>query len=134
LKDRNPKTNTVDSLKWRCANNCGACCHLDPQQRPDLDKYLSPQDLKLYLSMIGEGGWCIHFDRSSRKCRIYEQRPHFCRVRPDIFEQMYGVSAEEFDRFAIDCCRQQIAGVYGEESREMQHYESVIRETGNRSR
>lgn len=126
MKDRNPKTPTVDSLRWRCVNNCGACCHLDPKERPDLDKYLSPKELKLYLNMVGEGGWCIHFDRSSRKCRIYEERPRFCRVRPDIFKQMYGVNAEEFDAFAIDCCRQQIAGVYGNKSQEMQHYESVI--------
>jgi Fe-S-cluster containining protein len=128
LKHRNQKTLTADSLKWRCANNCGACCHLDPKERPDLDKYLSPQDLELYLSMIGEEGWCIHFDRDSRKCQIYEQRPRFCRVRPDIFKQMYGVDVEEFDAFAIDCCHQQIAGVYGEKSKEMRHYELFLNE------
>lgn len=109
-------------VTWRCINNCGACCHLDPQDRPDLENYLSPEQLELYLSMVGEGGWCINFDRISRKCLIYEQRPDFCRVLPDTFEQMYEVEKEELNDFAIDCCQQQITGVYGEDSEEMQRY------------
>lgn len=107
---------------WRCVRQCGACCHLDPGDRPDLEDYLSPEELAQYLSMVGKGGWCINFDHSTRECRIYEQRPRFCRVQPDIFEQMYGIAAEEFNDFAIDCCRQQIAGVYGKNSQEMKRY------------
>ena len=108
---------------WRCINNCGACCHLDPTDRPDLEDYLSPEQLELYLSMVGKEGWCINFDRATRKCLIYEQRPDFCRVLPDNFEQMYRVEKEEFNNFAIDCCQQQITGVYGKNSQEMQRYQ-----------
>ena len=111
---------------WRCVKHCGACCNLDPAERPDLEAYLTPEELALYLSLVGAGGWCIHFDRTRRKCRIYERRPHFCRVSPEIFEQMYGVQRAEFDNFAIDCCRQQIAGVYGENSPEMQQYNHQV--------
>ncbi|MGK7876625.1 MAG: YkgJ family cysteine cluster protein [Xenococcaceae cyanobacterium] len=111
---------------WRCVKHCGACCHLDPAERPNLEDYLSPEDLELYLSMVGEGGWCINFDHNGRECRIYEQRPPFCRVQPDIFEQMYGVEAAEFNDFAIDCCHQQIEGVYGEDSQEMQCYNREV--------
>ena len=108
---------------WRCINNCGACCHLDPADRPDLDDYLSPEQLELYLSMVGKEGWCINFDRATRKCLIYEQRPDFCRVLPDTFEQMYGVEKDEFNDFAIDCCQQQITAIYGGHSSEMQRYQ-----------
>jgi Fe-S-cluster containining protein len=111
---------------WHCVKNCGACCHLDPAERPDLETYLDQEQLALYLSLVGEGGWCIHFDRSTRLCRIYEQRPRFCRVQPDTFEQMYQISPEEFCDFAIDCCRQQISGVYGEDSPELEQYNSSI--------
>jgi Fe-S-cluster containining protein len=30
--------------------------------------------------MVGADGWCIHFDTGGRRCRIYDQRPDFCRV------------------------------------------------------
>lgn len=30
--------------------------------------------------MVGEDGWCIHFDTGGRRCRIYDTRPDFCRV------------------------------------------------------
>ncbi len=112
--------------KWRCVENCGACCHLDPQDRPDLADYLSAEELELYLSMVGEDGWCVNFDRQTRKCTIYEQRPRFCRVQPDIFQDMYEIAITEFNNFAIACCRQQITGVYGEDSPEIDRYNQAI--------
>jgi Fe-S-cluster containining protein len=111
---------------WQCIKGCGACCNLDPRDRPDLAEYLSPEELTHYLSLVGEGGWCINFDAEARDCRIYDERPRFCRVLPEIFEQMFGVSLEEFNDFAIDCCDQQIAGVYGEDSPELERYEQAI--------
>ncbi len=116
---------------WRCVQSCGACCNLAPSDRPDLEEYLTPEELSLYLSMVGEEGWCIHFDRSTRKCSIYEDRPRFCRVQPGIFEQMYGIEASEFNEFAIDCCCQQIEGVYGSKSPEMERYAQVRRKKTN---
>jgi Fe-S-cluster containining protein len=61
-----------------------------------------------------------------RKCKIYEQRPRFCRVLPETFADMFGIKPEEFNDFAIDCCCQQISAVYGDESQEMQRYESEV--------
>ncbi|MEB3310315.1 MAG: YkgJ family cysteine cluster protein [Snowella sp.] len=107
---------------WQCIKGCGACCNLDPSDRPDLENYLSPEELSLYLSLVGEGGWCINFDPETRECRIYDERPRFCRVLPETFEQMFKVSLEEFNAFAIDCCEQQIEGVYGENSIELERY------------
>jgi len=44
---------------WKCIKNCGACCQLNPDERPDLEEYLTPAQLSQYLSMVGEEGWCI---------------------------------------------------------------------------
>jgi uncharacterized protein len=107
---------------WLCVKNCGACCHLEPSDRPDLDTYLSPEELQIYLSLVGEDGWCINFDRTTRECRIYSDRPRFCRVEADIFQDMYGIEAEELNDFAIDCCFQQISGTYGDETPEMDRF------------
>ena len=111
---------------WLCVKECGACCNLDPTDRPDLDQYLSPEELELYLSMVGEGGWCVNFDHTKRECRIYEDRPRFCRVEADVFADLYGVESEELNEFAIECCRQQIEGVYGDRSLEMVRFNREV--------
>jgi uncharacterized protein len=112
--------------KWQCVAGCGACCNLAPEERPDLAEYLSDEELKTYLSMVGENGWCINYDHDQRKCQIYEQRPRFCRVQPDTFKSMFGIESAEFNEFAIACCEDQITGVYGEESPELEHYYQAI--------
>lgn len=111
---------------WQCVQQCGACCHLDPADRPDLDQYLTPQDLTLYLSLVGEDGWCINFDAASRECRIYADRPRFCRVDADVFQELYDVQPDELNDFAIDCCRQQIEGVHGDRSLEMLRFDRAV--------
>lgn len=111
---------------WQCIKGCGACCNLDPSDRPDLEDYLSPEELSLYMSLVGEGGWCINFAQETRECRIYDERPRFCRVLPETFEQMFNVPLEEFNDFAIDCCEQQIEGVYGADSVELERYQQAI--------
>lgn len=111
---------------WQCVKQCGACCHLDPTDRPELEEYLSPEELELYLSMVGEGGWCINYDHEQRKCKIYQDRPRFCRVEAEVFLDMYGVEAQELDDFAIECCNQQIEGVYGLRSLELIKFNRAI--------
>jgi Fe-S-cluster containining protein len=87
-----------------------------------LAQYLTPAELEQYLSLVGEGGWCINYDPEHRRCRIYEDRPRFCRVRPDTFAAMFGIGPTEFNEFAITCCEQQIEGVYGPASEELNTY------------
>jgi uncharacterized protein len=111
---------------WRCVKQCGACCNLDPRDRPDLEEYLDPAQLAIYMSMVGEDGWCINLDRESRTCNIYEVRPSFCRVQADTFVAMFGIAPDELNDFAIDCCRQQIEGVYGEDSPEAERFDSEV--------
>ncbi|HEY9896953.1 MAG TPA: YkgJ family cysteine cluster protein [Candidatus Sericytochromatia bacterium] len=111
---------------WRCVKQCGACCHLDPTDRPDLEDYLLPAELALYLSMLGDDGWCIHFDKATRECSIYDDRPRFCRVEPDVFQDLFGVEPTELNDFAIACCREQIEGVYGDRSLEQLRFEREV--------
>ncbi|NEQ99433.1 MAG: YkgJ family cysteine cluster protein [Cyanothece sp. SIO2G6] len=111
---------------WKCVQQCGACCHLDPADRPDLDQYLSPEELALYLSMVGEDGWCVNFNHGDRTCSIYAERPRFCRVHADTFGTMFGIEPEELNDFAIECCRQQIEGVYGDRSLEQMRFDREV--------
>jgi uncharacterized protein len=111
---------------WQCVKNCGACCNLDPSDRPDLADYLNPDQLALYLSMVGEDGWCINFDQVNRDCRIYEKRPSFCRVTAETFGEMFEITPEEVNDFAIDCCRDQIEGVYGDRSLELLVFDRAV--------
>ena len=113
---------------WRCVSDCGACCNLTPEDRPDLEEYLTAEELEIYLGMVGKDGWCINYDKNSRQCTIYQQRPRFCRVQPDTFQDMYEVAEAEFNDFAISCCRNQISEVYGDDSLEMKRYNKAIRD------
>ncbi|MEM7066367.1 MAG: YkgJ family cysteine cluster protein [Cyanobacteria bacterium P01_B01_bin.77] len=111
---------------WQCIKNCGACCNLTPADRPDLADYLTPEQLETYMGMVGADGWCIHYDAEQRLCKIYGQRPSFCRVQVDTFEQMFGIEGEELNEFAIDCCQAQINGVYGPKSTEMERFNAAV--------
>ncbi|CAM9452788.1 unnamed protein product [Choristocarpus tenellus] len=115
------------SNKWACIKGCGACCYLAPEERPDLEDYLrDEEELALYHSMAQEDGWCKHFDRNSRSCTIYEDRPRFCRVEAETFGDMYGVDPLEMDSFCSSCCRENIGDVHGISSPEMKAFNSVI--------
>jgi len=111
---------------WQCVKQCGACCNLDPSDRPELADYLTPEELGLYSSLVGEDGWCINFDQDNRECRVYRDRPRFCRVESQVFQDLYGIEPEELNDFAIDCCRQQIEGVYGDRSLEMVRFDQAV--------
>ena len=113
-------------VNWRCVKNCGACCYLEPTERPELEEYLSPEEVKYYISLIGADGWCINYDPLNRECRIYTDRPKFCRVEPDIFKKMYNIELEELNAFAIDCCQQHIGDIYGEHSLEMLLFNNAV--------
>ncbi|MEM8613789.1 MAG: YkgJ family cysteine cluster protein [Cyanobacteria bacterium P01_H01_bin.105] len=111
---------------WQCIENCGACCNLTPTDRPDLADYLTPEQLEIYMSMVGEDGWCINYDAEQRLCKIYDQRPNFCRVQPDTFQQMFEIEPTELNEFAIECCQEQISGVYGSKSEEFERFAVAV--------
>lgn len=111
---------------WQCVTGCGACCFLDPSERPDLEDYLTPDQLEQYLSLVGEDGWCIHYNATDRNCSIYETRPEFCRVTPHTFQVMFGIDPSDLNDFAIDCCQQHIEDRYGDDSPEMQRFNQAV--------
>lgn len=116
---------------WQCIGGCGACCRLDPAERGEALEALSAEERDQYLAMVGPDGWCIHFDTGGRRCRIYDDRPSFCRVENLI--ELFGAEApagESIDgnALAIACCHQQIRSEFGGRGRVMRRFQRAIRQ------
>ena len=109
---------------WKCINNCGACCRFNLSEREDLSKILTLNDIALINSMANIDGWCKYLDKSSRKCMIYESRPHFCRVNE--FSSSFKKYLKNGDKFLIDCCTQHISSIYGRKSEQMKDFKSAV--------
>ncbi len=110
---------------WSCVSGCGACCRLDPDRREEALEALSADQRSRYLAMVREDGWCRHFDTGARRCRIYAERPDFCRVGE--LAKLFKVPAADVEAFAIECCRQQIREEYGGRSTVMRRFERATR-------
>ncbi|WP_411867357.1 YkgJ family cysteine cluster protein [Vulcanococcus limneticus] len=115
-----------ESLTWRCISGCGSCCRLDPGERNEALAALSPEQQEQYLAMVGPDGWCLHFDTGSSQCRIYDERPAFCRV--ENLGVLFDVPEAERNAFAIACCRQQIRCEHGGRGMVMRRFEQAIRQ------
>lgn len=113
---------------WRCVQGCGACCKLD--KGPDFptpeEIFYDPSDIELYRSLIGPDGWCINYEKSTRKCSIYSERPYFCRVEPAVFQSLYGINEKKFNKEACSCCRDTIKAIYGSHSKELDNFNRAI--------
>ena len=60
----------------------------------------------MFTEMDDGTGVCIHYDRETRKCQIYESRPLICNV--DRFYETYlqdKMSREEFYEMNYAACR-----------------------------
>lgn len=113
---------------WQCMSQCGACCKLDDFEGDVLrDMLKSEADVVEYLGMIGDNGWCTWFDSHSRRCSRYDSRPRFCRATPQVFTELYGVPADDFDEFAVSCCEFHITNTFGDDSHESMRYESFTK-------
>ena len=109
---------------WTCIENCGACCKLDLSERGDLDDKLNKEDIALINSMKDKDGWCKNLDRENKKCLIYDNRPHFCRVNE--FSYAFQGYLKFGDKFLIDCCKQHISSNYGYKSKEMRRFKTAV--------
>lgn len=109
---------------WTCISHCGACCRLAPEERPEALAALSEEQRKVYLEMVGADGWCRHYDSGGRRCRIYDNRPDFCKVSH--LATLFEVPADQADAFAIACCDQQIRSIYGGRSRELRRFKRSV--------
>ncbi|XP_010691458.2 uncharacterized protein LOC104904779 [Beta vulgaris subsp. vulgaris] len=114
---------------WQCVQSCGACCKLakDPTFATPEEIFDNPSDIELYESLVGADGWCIHFDKSNRTCSIYEDRPYFCRVEPDVFQNLYGINKRKFNKEACSFCKDTIKTIYGADSEELDRFNKAIR-------
>ena len=110
---------------WSCIENCGACCKFDMDNRIGLTSKLSRDDIELIDSMTSKDGWCKNLDKESKKCLIYETRPHFCRVNE--FSKAFKEYFKYGDKFLIDCCKQHISSNYGSKSNEMKNFKLTIK-------
>ncbi|MDM7952897.1 MAG: YkgJ family cysteine cluster protein [Cyanobium sp. CZS 25K] len=113
------------SEHWQCIGGCGSCCRLDPALRGDAIEALDRDQQQLYFSMVGDDGWCRHFDTGSRRCRIYAERPDFCRV--DQLVALFGLPGDDPDALAISSCKQQIRAELGGRHRVMRRFLRTIR-------
>lgn len=113
---------------WGCVKGCGACCFLEkgPEYPPVEQVLKNPSEAALYKSMIGKDGWCKQFDKRARQCTIYNERPRFCRIEPEIFEDLYGIPEHKLDKEACSLCRDSITDVYGCKSKEMKNFERLV--------
>ncbi len=106
--------------EWSCVTKCGACCRLAPNERSEALEALDPDSRLVYLDLVGKDGWCRHYDVNQRSCRIYKDRPEFCKVSSLV--KLFKVEKSKADEFAIMCCRQQIRSIYGGKSKEMRRF------------
>ena len=111
-------------MSWSCIENCGACCKFDLEDRIGLESKLSRNDIAKIKSMTDIDGWCKYLDKETKKCKIYESRPHFCRV--DKFSKNFNEYFQFGDKFLIDCCKQHISSNYGKKSPQMNNFKTTL--------
>ncbi|WP_269622909.1 YkgJ family cysteine cluster protein [Prochlorococcus marinus] len=111
---------TKESAKWGCIKNCGACCKLAPEDRNEALNALSVEQQTFYFSLVGEDGWCRFYNKSTKACRIYKDRPDFCHVSN--LTKLFNIKSKDINQFAITCCKQQIRHIYGGRSKVMKTF------------
>ena len=108
---------------WTCIESCGACCKFDLDERENIYEILNEDDINLIKSMTNSDGWCKYFDKKNKKCSIYKNRPHFCRV--DAFSKNFEEYFIKGDEFLIKCCKQHIKSIYGKRSKQMNLFNEI---------
>ncbi|XP_021831376.1 uncharacterized protein LOC110771387 isoform X2 [Prunus avium] len=103
---------------WQGIEGCGACCKLEkgPSFATPEEIFNNPTDIELYRSMVGADGWCVNFDKGTRKCLIYNE----------VFQSLYGINEKKFNKEACRSCRDTIKSVYGPHSKELVNFNSAV--------
>ncbi len=85
----------LSGRSYRCIENCALCCLCQPELLPDeearfradprlaegvTDRHISSEVKGAALKLRGAHGSCWFL--AGRRCRIYGDRPHFCRAFP----------------------------------------------------
>jgi Fe-S-cluster containining protein len=94
--------------------------------REDALALLNAEQQRVYLGMVGEDGWCVHYDTGGQRCRIYATRPAFCRV--EMIMGLLGAEGTEADGLAIHFCQQQIRSETGGRGKVMRRFQRALRQ------
>lgn len=85
----------VDGKSYRCIDGCALCCLCQPELLPTeeerfrkdprfadaiADRHISPDVTGAALKLKGAHGACYFL--TDKRCRIYNDRPHYCRSFP----------------------------------------------------
>ena len=110
---------------WQCISHCGACCRLAPNERIEALEALTAKQTSQYLDLVDQDGWCRFFDKSKKRCTIYEQRPDFCNVK--YLLEIFKPQESSLDSFAISSCKQHIRSIYGGRSNVLKRFQFALR-------
>jgi len=111
---------------WSCVSQCGSCCRLAPEERVEAIEALSEKQQLAYFDLVGADGWCKHYDKSKRICKIYKQRPDFCKVKN--ITTIFGHTSIDTTNLAISFCKQNIRSIYGGRSVVLKRFNRNIKE------
>ena len=85
----------LEGRTYRCIDSCALCCLCQPELLPEEDtkfsrdarlaegvtkRHISPQVSGSAIKLRGAHGSCYFLQ--DKRCRIYQDRPHFCRSFP----------------------------------------------------
>ena len=85
----------LEGRSYSCIDGCALCCLCQPELLPNEErkfrndprlieaisgKHISPDVMGAAIRLRGEHGACYFLDK--KRCRIYADRPHFCRSFP----------------------------------------------------
>ncbi len=113
------------SVKWQCMKHCGACCRLAPEERTEALQVLSAEKTKRYLEMVQPDGWCRFYNKSTKVCTIYNERPDFCSV--NYIVKLFIKDPIHRDDFLVNSCKQQTRSIYGGRSTTFKRYSRLVR-------
>jgi len=75
-----PKEAPVDCDAGRALGCATFCCRLIVRLRPGEPHPTHPNERRSCIDKDPHTGLCVHLDRQSQRCRIWERRPKICRA------------------------------------------------------
>lgn len=81
----------MDVKEFPC-DRCGLCC-----------QHLS--GIELYKDLDDGSGVCIHFDRQTKLCKIYDHRPQKCNINAGYVWFQNQMTYEEYRQLNIKACQ-----------------------------
>ena len=77
------------------------------------------------MGWVGEDGVCTQYDQNTKKCKVYDTRPHVCNIdkgRPITF------SPEDWTAMNLEACDALHLSMYGEAREETGECRHTVKE------